>query len=278
MASVSCRLAVFLARTVRVGVILRRGPKRWAQLVHWDRASDRFTPGQWFRGRVYERRCDLSPDGRLFICFAAKHGRQRDPDNIGEAWTAISRPPYFTALALWTNVGSWYGGGVFKADRHVLLDVTCSAEPHPKFRAKGLKIGHCPAKSSPWEQRLVLNGWELVERGIDPRTERRVGRREVWRKPHPNKQMVLFRQMEEVDFSRQGKSYAETIWLETGDDLLPLSGAEWADWDGDRLVFTRGGALWQAPPERGVKQAECLFDFNSLRPKEIAPPGWARQW
>ena len=62
-----CRLAVFLSRKARVGVILRRGPSKWVQMIHWDRASDAFTPGQWFHGRVYERRCDLSPDGRLFF-------------------------------------------------------------------------------------------------------------------------------------------------------------------------------------------------------------------
>ncbi len=272
------RLTVFLAREAATGVILRRGPKDWAQLVHWDRATDTFLPGQWFRGRVYERRCDLSPDGRLFVYFAAKHGRSADPDGIGEAWTAISRPPYFTALALWTNLGSWYGGGVFKGDRHVLLDVTCSTEPHPRFRTKRLKIGRCPAKSSPWEQRLLLDAWQRVERGIDPRTERHIGQREVWRKPHPSKPVTLFRQMHAVDFSRQGNAYAETIWLEIGDDLLPLDGANWADWDGDRLVFTRAGALWRADVADGAVQAEHLFDFSAMRPREITAPGWARQW
>jgi hypothetical protein len=88
-----CRLSVFLAREAPIGVILRRGPSEWAQLVRWDRDTDTFEPGQWFHGRVYKRRCDLSADGRLFIYFAAKHGPRRDDDDVGEAWTAISRPP-----------------------------------------------------------------------------------------------------------------------------------------------------------------------------------------
>lgn len=278
MATVPCRLTVFLARKAPVGVVLRRGPKRWAQLVGWDRATDTFTPGQWFRGRVYERRCDLSPDGRLFVYFAAKHGPRRDPDGIGEAWTAISRPPFFTALALWPNLGSWYGGGVFKTDRSVLLDAMCSVEPHPKFRVKRLKVGHCPAKSAPWEQRMLNGGWQLVERGFDPRTERRVGPREIWKKAHPKRPLTLHRQMHEVDFSRPGGSHHETIWLETADDLLQVAGARWADWDGDRLVFSRAGALWQAVVEDGALAEKQLFDFNPLRPKEITAPGWARQW
>jgi hypothetical protein len=88
-----CRLSVFLAREAPIGVIVRRGPSEWAQLVRWDRDTDTFEPGQWFHGRVYKRRCDLSADGRLFIYFAAKHGPRRDDDDVGEAWTAISRPP-----------------------------------------------------------------------------------------------------------------------------------------------------------------------------------------
>ena len=131
-----CRLSVFLSRRSTAAVILRRGPSAWAHLTLWDRGTDAFSHGQWFHGRVYERRCDLSPDGSLFIYFAAKHGRARDDDGIGEAWTAISRPPYFTALALWPNLGSWYGGGVFKTDKLVLLDASCGLEPHPKFPAR----------------------------------------------------------------------------------------------------------------------------------------------
>ena len=95
---------VYLAQKVLVAVVLRRGPSDWAQLSLWDRGDDSIQPGHWFHGRVYERRCDLSPDGRLFIYVAAKHGRRRDDDDIGESWTAISRPPYFTALALWRSI------------------------------------------------------------------------------------------------------------------------------------------------------------------------------
>ena len=245
--------------------------------MQWDRVGNGFTPGQGFRGRVYERRCDLSPDGRRFVYFAARHGPRRDPDGIGEAWTAISRPPNFTALALWTNLSIWYGGGVFKAERTVLLDVTCSLEPHLIFPVKRLKVGHCPAKSAPWEQRLLNGGWRLVERGFDPRTERRIGLREIWKKPHSRELMTLHRQIEESEFHSPDGPYRETIWLEAADNLLPLADARWADCDRNRLVFTRAGALWQATVEHGALTENQLFDFNSLRPREITAPAWARQ-
>jgi hypothetical protein len=274
-----CRLSVFLSRRSNTGVILRRGPSEWAQLVNWDRKSDRFSPGQWFHGRVYERRCDLSPNGRYFVYFAAKHGRSIDPDGIGEAWTAVSRPPYFTALCLWTNIGSWYGGGVFKTDRGVLLDATCTLQPHPRFKAKHLQLSPLPRGTSPWEQRLLRDGWKLVERGFDPRTFRRVGDRELWEKAKPGSTIKLCRQVEDIDFKAFGGPYFETFWIEVNHDLIPIEGAAWADWDSwNRLVFVRDGQLFAASVSVSDLKAQTLFDFNPLKPRQIATPDWARRW
>jgi hypothetical protein len=93
----STRLFVILARAAPVAVVLRRGPSKDVLLLRWDLATDSFEAGQWLSGRIYERRCDLSPSGERFIYFAANH---RPP--LG-TWTAVSRPPYFTALAAATS-------------------------------------------------------------------------------------------------------------------------------------------------------------------------------
>lgn len=71
-ANAPCRLYVFLARDAPIGVVLRRGPAAWVQLSVWHTDTDRFEHGQWFGGRVYERRCDVSADGALFVYFAHK--------------------------------------------------------------------------------------------------------------------------------------------------------------------------------------------------------------
>jgi hypothetical protein len=275
------RLAVFLARDAPVGVVLRRGPSEWAQLSRWERRTDTFEHGQWLHARVYERRCDLSPDGSLFIYVATKQGapEHRDP-SIGEAWTALSRPPYFTAITLWPQLGTWYGGGAFESDRHVLLDVTCSADPHPEFPApRALRLGHVGAESAPWERRLLRDGWVLAERGFHPRTHRRVGERELWRKRHRSRDLTLVRQVEEVDFGRYGGPYADTFWIETdGGDLLPMDGVSWADWEGpDRLALVRDGCLLAATVAGDRIEESLLCDFNPLAPREVAPPAWARR-
>ena len=275
------RLHVFLAREAPVGVVLRRGPSAWAQLTLWDRDADTFEPGQWTRARVYGRRADLSADGRLFVYFAARHGRLDDPRS--GPWTAISRPPWFTALVSWPNLGTWYGGGVFERADRVLLDVSCSLEPDPGAEPPPLEIGACPADSAPWEQRLLLGGWTLVERGFHPRTHRRVGAREIWSRPRPGGGPTLFREVEEPDFRRRGGPFADTYWLETGDDLVLLPRVTWADWDGDRarLLVVRDGLLLETSDpgtSPGVSEARSLFDFDPLVPERVAAPDWARSW
>jgi len=280
-ATAPCRLAVFLAHGTHLGVVLRRGPSAWAQLAVWDRRTDHFTPGQWFHGRVHERRCDLSTDGRLFVYFACKHGPRRDDEGIGECWTAISRPPYFTALALWPNLGAWYGGGVFTSDRDLLLDASCGLEPHPKHRPpRRLRVAALPGDTAPWEQRLLRDGWRLMERGFDPRTHRRIGRREIWEKTHRDGALKLCCEIADVDFRRYGGPYSSSYWLETGSELIPIPGADWVDWEsGSRITFARDGKLFAAEL-RGDDLGEgvLLFDFNQLQPDQVASPDRARRW
>jgi hypothetical protein len=95
-----CRLHVYLARRAPLGVVLRRGPAAWARLSLWHTDSDTFEHGQWIRGRVFERRSDLSAAGSLFIAFIRTTAARLRDGQRADTWIAISRPPYFTALAL----------------------------------------------------------------------------------------------------------------------------------------------------------------------------------
>jgi hypothetical protein len=278
--SAPCRLAVFLSARAPVGVVLRRGPSLWTQLITWDRRRDEFSLGQWFRGRVYERRCDLSADGRLFVYFACKYGPRQDPEDVGDCWTAISRPPYFTALALWPNLGAWYGGGDFKSDDELLLDASCGLEPHPEHRPpSNLRVARLPSDTAPWEQRMLRDGWRCMERGFDPRTHRRVGPHDLWEKAHPVDTVKLCCEIEDLDYRRYGGPHASSCWLETKADLIPISGVGWADWDSlSRVVFVRDGCLIAANLDEGGLRETILFDFNPLRPAKITTPDRAQRW
>ena len=73
----TCRLSVILAREAPVGVIFRRGPAKWVQIIHWNTATDTFTPGQWFHGKIDPERSDLSPDGTGALAVRRELGRRR---------------------------------------------------------------------------------------------------------------------------------------------------------------------------------------------------------
>lgn len=132
-----CRLFVIMAQLNPVAVILRRGPSAWYHLILWHTNRDEFESGAWFRGRIYKDRCHLSPDGNLFIYFALQ-GRKWNTSYQG-AWTAISRPPWLHALALWPQGHTWGGGGRFLENRKVALWNGC-CQPHPNHPPTGLEI------------------------------------------------------------------------------------------------------------------------------------------
>ncbi len=76
---VPARLHVILAREAPKAVVFRRGPSGCVCTLGWDLETDTFTMGQWLRGRIYEYRSDLSPDGERMIYFATDFRR---PDTI----------------------------------------------------------------------------------------------------------------------------------------------------------------------------------------------------
>lgn len=69
------RLHAILARDADKAVVFRRGPSNKTAILEWDLQTDRFKLGQWFYGSFYPYRCDISPDGRHLVYFAAKYGR-----------------------------------------------------------------------------------------------------------------------------------------------------------------------------------------------------------
>jgi hypothetical protein len=68
--SIPPRVHVLFARDSSAAIVIRRGPSRHTAVIGWDRRTDRFKLGQWFYGRIYERRCDMSTDGMHMIYFA----------------------------------------------------------------------------------------------------------------------------------------------------------------------------------------------------------------
>jgi hypothetical protein len=111
--SAPCRLSLVFASSAPVAVVLRRGPTDWVEIIKWNTAKNTFEDGQWLHGRIFGERCGLSPDGKLLVYFAAKHGRVDRSKGYKDTFTAVSKPPYLTALAMWPEGSTWGGGGRF---------------------------------------------------------------------------------------------------------------------------------------------------------------------
>jgi hypothetical protein len=245
-------------------------------------------PGQWFKGRVYDRRSGLSPDGSLFLYFASKiTGRTLHDPEYTYAWTAISKPPYFTALALWPKRDCWHGGGLFESSWRVWLNHKPEvAKPHPKHKPKGLHVTPnpeaCGEDAPVWYRRMARDGWSLIQQGSYPLTRRgwQTERAEIWERPGRGRTVILRRRLDAICFSRFGGPYVESFWLVLGDGAeVPLPGAQWADWDqAGRLVFARDGRLYSGVLD-GAKVVEHeLVDLNGNTPTNVEPPKWATRW
>ena len=98
-------------------LIIRRGPSKQVAFFGFDRKTDQIKLGQWLKGKIYPRRCDISPNGKHLIYFA--HNGKWKSESQG-SWTAVSRYPYLKALDFWPKGDAWNGGGMFLSDKKYL--------------------------------------------------------------------------------------------------------------------------------------------------------------
>ena len=169
----SPRIFGILARQAPVIAIFRRGPSKQVALLEWNLDTNRVELGQWLKGRIYERRADLSPDGRTLIYFAANH--RWSSDRLGGSWTAVSRMPYLRAMHLYAWGHCWNGGGLFIDDRTYWLNTTVTG-PHDNAwcvdfgvsTSKQPPVGVTPSHGEDpvtYIPRLIRDGWREVDRG-----------------------------------------------------------------------------------------------------------------
>jgi hypothetical protein len=284
---VAARLFIIFARKSPTAVIFRRGPSKWVQLIKWDTNTDAFEPGQWFHGRIYERRADLSPNGSLLIYFAQKiETRTMKDSEYTYAWTAVSRPPYLTALALWPKGDCWHGGGLFSDDDTVILNHKAEvAKPHSNHLPRGIRVTLkkevCGEDDPLFSERLERDGWKLKQKwevGYRGNTKLyRTIRPEIRHKMSPNRALVLrlTRSIETLDYSEEF-----SVALAGRLAFTHIDGASWADWDQQgRLVFAKDGKILTGRKyDNGHWVERELTDLNSSRPKSVPPPAWATKW
>lgn len=268
------RLHVLLASAAPVGVVIRRGPSRQVCTILWDRRSDEFRVGQWLKGRIYERRSDLSPTGEYLIYFVMNGKWGGDAKG---SWTAISRAPYLKALSLYPKGDCWHGGGLFTGERtywlndgdgHEVLRESREPRRDRAFTPPRAFGGECPGVYYP---RLMRDGWRLVEES----STGRLSERTTFEKELPRGWTLRKRAHAQLDpppgrgcyWDEHVLAHAESGRVEACPDW------EWADRDGDRLVWAAGGMLFAGVVgSEGLSGSRVLHDFGGMTFERIAAP------
>jgi hypothetical protein len=260
------RLHAILARDAPFGVVFRRGPSKQVAVYGWTTKDDIFELGQWLKGRIYERRADLSPDGKHMIYFAMDGKWQGE---MGGSWTAISRAPYLTALHLYGWGDCWNGGGLFTSNTRYWVNgaglstlpvksVPCdlSRQDTPPERVTPMR-GEDPTVYFP---KLQRDGWELVE----PQSgkARNIA---VFRKPVRAHWAIEKTFHARMRAGPNGQSYWETHRLISREGILDYPDWEWADVEGRDVVFAKEGAIWRMRVHaKQADTARLLCDFTGM--------------
>jgi hypothetical protein len=254
--------------------VFRRGPTNWSHVGHWDLAERRYEPGAWLGGQIFPRRSDLSPDGRFLCYFAHKPSASWEH---GEAYVALSKLPWLTALHAFSTCGTWTRGYYFTEEE----DCEHREETHPPI-PYGLRS--IPVVQFATERR---RGWEEApdspQRDPGDAWDERRNARIQKRQPGSDRLLCVeglgwaggeFGVDQAVDGLRV------RYWLELNGTVHLLNHLQWGDWDrdGHLLVATRSGKL-QVWNLAGAGPA-ILFDedLSLAEPTPAPAPAWAQQW
>ena len=283
----SARLHVLIPRASNRAVVFRRGPTKQTLILTWDLETDILTEGQWLKGRIHERRSDLSPDGELLLYAATKGGGDLS------SWTAISKPPYLTALALWTDPGVW-GGGHFGDDwRTVYLNQLAinlaGRDKTIDAVSSQFRVALQPVYLTELEmslQRLEREGWR-IERGERSKRPRSARYDVVFDPPivqtkniRPGTSLVVeLHALHETN----GRPYVEmaSVRGEDGAIRLDLGRVDWTDVDhsGDVLIASNGciRRLKLSALDNGAAPV-LVADLNPLVFRPMETPAAALRW
>ncbi len=280
----SVRLYALLASEGPWGVVFRRGPSKLVQIYRWDTWNDTFEPGQWLKGRIYERMAALSPNGEKLIYIGEKH--QYKSENKG-SFLIVSKPPFLTAINLWRVCGCSDGGGYFASESQIKISYH-SWILGPKNPLPGhIRVVPLSKDEEFHEHKaLTLDGWSLVDKGISSGYQK-FASPQIYRKPIESLGRYEL-EMRILGFVENGGSATTTDYYlhesKTGDDSF-LGRFDWANVDksGD-LLFAREGQIFRCTPNSKneppyeIEKARLLYDFRDSTFKEMAPTAEALQW
>ena len=271
MEQIPARLHVLLAQKSPKAVVIRRGPSKRVAVIGWDRSDDSFETGQWLKGKIYPFRSDISPDGSHWIYFAM--------GKTSQTWTAVAKTPYLKALDFYTKGCAWNGGGLFSTGNAYWLNDGGATLHECERKNSGYAVvplwgkepqnwtGECPLI---YFYRLERDGWKYesnVQNGKHSETttfSKKAGK--GWQ---------LCKQFHGGLVYPAGKApyYESHILRHVGGEEIHFNDMEWADIDGERIVWAEKGKIMAGKISKsGLRQQTELFDTNPLVFEEKTAP------
>jgi hypothetical protein len=268
------RLHVLIPKNGTTALVIRRGPSKQVCVLAWNTKTDEVAVYQWLKGRIYERRADISPDGKYWIYFAM-NGRWTS--KVKGSWTAIARAPWLKAISLLSKGDCWHGGGLFTGKRsywlndglgHELLTATSEVMRVPIYEGLEYFGGECP---TPYYNRLKRDGWTETK-------HEDVGNHNcitTFEKPLP-RSWTLRKICHEQIGSPKGKGCywdEHSLISKTGNELK-FHNWEWAEWLNGYIVFAKEGCLYrvQIKNQEDLGEEMLVHDFNGYKFEKTEAP------
>lgn len=281
----SPRIYVLPAAHAAQALVVRRGPTRWWHLLEWNLEKPALRSGAWLKGTLYPRRCGLSPDGKIFGYFVHK---QRQDRSWPDSYFAVSKAPWFRALAAWETVGTWTGGCQFDDHGNLIVEAAMNAKPF---------VGSFPKRviyrglDTNWLRRDIANelsrGWTLWdieedERIFDIPLKQTPALLLSAANPQvPSSELVLAHRG--TDFTRPAMEGAQLTYLlrdSRTESFRTLRGVQWADWaaDGRLLTARTNGFLEIHEPCDSEWICTWKADLSEMKPNPEPAPDSAQHW
>ncbi len=281
----SPRLYVIAASDAPIAAVFRRGPTEWWHVGRWNLDDGSYEPGAWLHGRLYPRRCDLSPDGGLLLAYVRKEAHAgflgagyESPDT----YITISRLPWLSALAAWREGSTWGAGYRFTTEpsaigKSILGDPDFGERP-PVLKRYGIEryevVQYAVERHRGWVERA-----DSPPRSADDMWDQR--RQAILTKPRPNgRQANLILRDQGLSTSGAIEYRAPLFWLSRGSDEELLDDVVWADWtpNGRLAVATNTGTLQLRDADSLQLVAVSEHALARLQPDPQPAPDWAQTW
>ena len=266
------RIHVLVPSQSERAVVIRRGPSQRTGVFSWNTLTDEVALGQWLKGRIYERRSDVSPDGAYWIYFAMNGHWGSESKG---SWTAIARAPFLKAVEFFPKGDCWHGGGLFLGKRSYWLndgyghDGTSSSSRLSRVDVVDWLQnygGECPGV---YYNRLQRDGWTLTARGSNGRYDEWA----IFEKPASAKWTLRKICHEQIGAPKgKGCYWDEHALVSESGETQEFSDWEWAEVVGRSVVFAKEGALYRLSYLDRKRSESLVHDFNGyLFENAVAP-------